>query len=248
MPSRFGMTRSIRTTSGARLGGGQRLAAVGRLADDLDVVLEVEEGAQALAYDGVVVGDQDADHPRHLEPHRGPLAGRGLDRRACRPARPRAPPSRSARAVARAGRRPAGSNPRPSSATVRISRPSPSPPDAPRSARASACRSAFCSASWAMRNTSPLGLRAAAAPRRRARSPAGTRAAAPSTCLRSVGRQALASSEAGRSSKRQRAQLLHRASARARSTRSTCSAAAAGRGRAASRPTPRRARRRTAAA
>ena len=46
---------------GAR-GGVDRGLAVAGLGDDLDVVLEVEERAQALAHDGVVVGEQDADH------------------------------------------------------------------------------------------------------------------------------------------------------------------------------------------
>ena len=40
---------------------GDRLAAVRRLADHLDVVLQVEEGFQAHANDGVVVDEQHAD-------------------------------------------------------------------------------------------------------------------------------------------------------------------------------------------
>ena len=39
-----------------------RLLAVGGLPHDLDVLLQGEEGAQALAHDRVVVGDEDADH------------------------------------------------------------------------------------------------------------------------------------------------------------------------------------------
>ena len=46
---------------GARGGVDGGLAVAG-LGDDLDVVLEVEERAQALAHDRVVVGEQDADH------------------------------------------------------------------------------------------------------------------------------------------------------------------------------------------
>ena len=42
--------------------GVERGLAVGRLADDLDVVLQLEERPQALAHDRVVVDDEDADH------------------------------------------------------------------------------------------------------------------------------------------------------------------------------------------
>ena len=71
MPSTSGIRMSISTTSGrsarAML---DRLAAVGRLADDLDVGLGVEDHPEAVAHQGLVVGDQDADHrrdPRRVE-------------------------------------------------------------------------------------------------------------------------------------------------------------------------------------
>ena len=103
---------------------GDRGLAVGRLPDDLDVVLQVEERAQALAHDRVVVGDQDADHARRdLEPHARPLPRRRLDRERAAELRARAPPSRSGRAGARAPRRRSTSKPRPSSATHSTSAP-----------------------------------------------------------------------------------------------------------------------------
>ena len=62
MPSMFGISRSIRTTSGlSRAGHRHALGAVRGLADDLDVVEQVEEGPQARPDDGVVVHEQDAD-------------------------------------------------------------------------------------------------------------------------------------------------------------------------------------------
>ena len=42
-------------------GQGDALAAVGRLADDLDVVLEIEEDPKTHPDDGMVVDDQDPD-------------------------------------------------------------------------------------------------------------------------------------------------------------------------------------------
>ena len=52
------MTRSIRITSGrSRVAASTRLLAVGRLARDLDPLLQREEGAQPLTDDGVVVDD-----------------------------------------------------------------------------------------------------------------------------------------------------------------------------------------------
>ena len=39
--------------------------AVAGLADDFEVILRVEDGDEAVAYDGVVVGDEDADRFRH---------------------------------------------------------------------------------------------------------------------------------------------------------------------------------------
>ena len=59
IPSMFGISRSISTTSGSsRRAIGDALAAVGGLADDFDVGLQVEEDAQARADDGVVVDDE----------------------------------------------------------------------------------------------------------------------------------------------------------------------------------------------
>ena len=67
--------------------GGDRLLAVAGLADHLDVVLQVEERPQALAHDRVVVGDQDADHAAHLQPHARAVAERRARSRASRRAR-----------------------------------------------------------------------------------------------------------------------------------------------------------------
>ena len=80
-PSRRGITRSIRITSGASRGANcDRLLAVGGLAHDLDPVLELQERAQALADHGVVVDDQHPDrlsrHRGHLQPDGGPRPGR----------------------------------------------------------------------------------------------------------------------------------------------------------------------------
>ena len=55
----------MRTTSGASSRACvERLAAVRRLADDLDVLLRVEDHAKAAADERLVVGDEDADHAR----------------------------------------------------------------------------------------------------------------------------------------------------------------------------------------
>ena len=72
---------------GVELGGAlERLVAVGRLADDLEALLEREERPQPLAHDRVVVDDQDADRVRplgcELDPDRGARAGARLDRSA----------------------------------------------------------------------------------------------------------------------------------------------------------------------
>ena len=48
------------TTSGPSLRGVQRLAAVGRLAHHFHVGLGVEQGPEALADDGVVLGQEHA--------------------------------------------------------------------------------------------------------------------------------------------------------------------------------------------
>ena len=73
MPSTPGINRSSRITSGVKLDRrGDTLVAVGRLADHVDVVLQLEERTQTAAYDRVVVGDEDADRVhrllRHLQP------------------------------------------------------------------------------------------------------------------------------------------------------------------------------------
>ena len=79
-PSSSGMRMSMRTTSGRELAGAvERLGAVARLADDLDVVLGFEDHAKAAAHERLVVGDQDADHgarpERELCSHRVVAAG-----------------------------------------------------------------------------------------------------------------------------------------------------------------------------
>ena len=52
-------------TSGvSSVGPRHGLLAIGGLADDLDAVLKLEECAQALAHDRVVVDDEDADRIR----------------------------------------------------------------------------------------------------------------------------------------------------------------------------------------
>ena len=63
MPSTPGMRMSMSTTSGL-VGHGQldRLGPVGRLADHLEAVLALDEDAEAGPHQGLVVGQQDADH------------------------------------------------------------------------------------------------------------------------------------------------------------------------------------------
>ena len=61
-PSSRGIRMSISTTSGRRQRAGlDRLGAVARLADDLQVGLGVEDLAEAGADECLVVGDQHAD-------------------------------------------------------------------------------------------------------------------------------------------------------------------------------------------
>ena len=63
MPSTTGISRSISTTSGARsTQSSDRLLAVRRLADELDVGECREQLLQAVPHDRVVVGDEHADH------------------------------------------------------------------------------------------------------------------------------------------------------------------------------------------
>ena len=58
------MRMSMSTTSGRWPDDGDRLVAVGRLAHDLDVVLGVEQDPEPGADQGLVVGEDDADHAR----------------------------------------------------------------------------------------------------------------------------------------------------------------------------------------
>ena len=51
-----------------------RLGAVLRLADDLEVGLDVEHGPEAAAHERVVVGDEDADRAHARSPSSGRLA------------------------------------------------------------------------------------------------------------------------------------------------------------------------------
>ena len=124
IPSMRGITRSISTTSGAQLlDQRQRLLAVGRLADHLDVVLQVEERPQPLAHDRVVVGDQHPDHRGTSSVTVVPSPGRETTASDPPSARARSSidvsPSRRERTPGAAG-----SKPTPSSATVSVSRPS----------------------------------------------------------------------------------------------------------------------------
>ena len=130
-----------------------RLLAVGGLPHDVDVVLQGEEAPQPLAHDRVVVGDEDADH-------------RGTSRTMVVPAPGcdsmlSVPPSARARSSievrpSRRERSPgsSGSKPTPSSATATLRCPS-SARSRTSTRLAPAWRRAFCSASWAMRRTSP---------------------------------------------------------------------------------------------
>ena len=202
--------------------------------DDLDVVLELEVGPQPLAHDGVIVGDQHPDHDA------------GTSRRTVVPA-PGAdsivsvPPSAAARSSidVRPSRRPraapaAGSNPRPSSLTLNTSRPSPSASRTTTRALP-ACRSAFCSASCAIRSTCPAAasLISPSPPG----APTSSSIACPdtrrstSTCLRSTRSRPSSASDPGRSAKttERSSSIAPRAST---CTRSTSAAAAPG-----SRPT-----------
>jgi hypothetical protein len=62
MPSTPGMRTSISTTSGVRAQRRlDRLAAVGGLADDLDVALEREHRLDPAPHERLIVGDEDLD-------------------------------------------------------------------------------------------------------------------------------------------------------------------------------------------
>ena len=231
---------------GAR-GGVDRGLAVAGLGDDLDVVLEVEERAQALAHDRVVVGEQDADHARHLQPD-----GRAGAERRGRPCS--VPPSSVARSSidvspSRWPRTsgPAGSKPQPSSVTVSTSR-------RRRSAHLDRVGAGVAQRVAERLLGDPQHLRRAAPGRAAARRTTRRSICRPetrrstSTCLRSTVASPSASSDPGRSSKTtaRSSSIAPRASSLTRSSSAAARAAVARR--AASRPTPPPARRRTAAA
>ena len=120
MPSMPGILTSIRTTSGRSSSArGDALGAVGGLAHHLDVVLHLQERAQAAADDLVVVDEQHADRlsaTGHLHLDRGALAGlRFHGQRAADAARPVAHRDQAQVAARPADRR--GSKPLPSSVT-----------------------------------------------------------------------------------------------------------------------------------
>ena len=112
MPSSPGISRSITTTSGEqRRRGVQRRLAVGRLADDLEIVVQVEEVAHPAPDHGVVVDDQDPDP-----------VGHGLDA-AGRRGRPGHRPSSASMAGAATARPPGAPSAGGSAAAARIARP-----------------------------------------------------------------------------------------------------------------------------
>ena len=84
MPSMFGISRSIRIDVRLEPAGHRHaLGAVGGLADDLDVGLQVEEDPQAHADDGMVVHDEHADRGVGDRSRRLPARrrrGRAIDR------------------------------------------------------------------------------------------------------------------------------------------------------------------------
>ena len=77
-----------------RTGLVDRVAAVGRLADDLEVVVQSEEHAQPLTDDRVVVGEQDADHGGIQLPAEGSTRRKGIARPTLH-RRSREPPART---------------------------------------------------------------------------------------------------------------------------------------------------------
>src|SRR5207245_10961705 len=60
---------------GDRAGERDRLFAIGRLSDDVDVRLRLEDAAQPLSEDGMIVGDQHPDLFHSLLPPCGPTLG-----------------------------------------------------------------------------------------------------------------------------------------------------------------------------
>ena len=150
MPLSPGITTSIRTTSGFVL---ERLEdrplGVRRLADDLDVVLRVEQQPQAGADDRMVVDDEHADRSsqRHLGDERRARSRRRLDREPAAEQRDALAHPDEAEPVRRAA---LGSKPPPSSSTTAAT-------DASRRVRTMltawrrACLTMFVSASWTIR-------------------------------------------------------------------------------------------------
>ena len=142
-----GITRSISTTSGAcRAGRGDRLLAVAASPTTSMSSCSVEERAQPLADDRVVVGDQHADRSASGTSSRTvvPAPGRRGDRRARRRARRarssiEVSPSRRERSAGRVG---VEADAVVGDRRARAARRAPSKPDG-RRARAPAWRSAF---------------------------------------------------------------------------------------------------------
>ena len=166
-PSIAGIRMSISTTSGVSPADDrERLGAVGRLADDLDVVLGLEHRPEADADELLVVDEDDADRAgsagstprsaRHAGDDREAAAGRrpGVERAADRRARSRMPGMPSPPPVAaRAGR---GVGP------VVVDGPRSPPPassDTPRPGADRRDGGALVSASWAIAVERDLGRR-----------------------------------------------------------------------------------------
>src|SRR3954470_10295929 len=176
-----------------------RLLAVRGLPHDLDVVLEGQEGAQALADDGVVVGDEHADHRGTSSTTVVPAPGR--ESMLSVPPRAQARSSIEVR-PRRRERRPgsSGSKPTPSSATATRRWPSIAA-SWTSTRRAWAWRRAFWRASWAMRRTSAAPVRGSASPARLRATASPWTLCRTSTCLRSAVASPSLSASGGRSSK-----------------------------------------------
>ena len=66
-PLSTGIFRSISTTSGCRCASEvERLLPIARHADDLDLVVRAQDRFEAIPHDGLIVTDQDTDHPSVL--------------------------------------------------------------------------------------------------------------------------------------------------------------------------------------
>src|SRR4029079_5520578 len=159
------------------LGGGHRLAAIGRLADDLELRVAVEDAAEAVADDRVIVDDEQADrwHWRGQGAWT-PIAGTRADT-AVPPPRSDSIASVPATRLIRwriavnpnpsldRARPSETSNPTPSSRTSRVTT-SPMNDSVTPTLVAFAWRATFCSASWAVRRSadSISGWRTTASP------------------------------------------------------------------------------------